>query len=85
MSEVSSRKKNGSSDVEHVSSRLIERLADAKAVSPRDLPPLGRSIDLEALDALVESANSRITVSFSIEGYEVLIGGDGTVALDPGP
>lgn len=79
MNEKSAETRNG---CRSVSDRLIEKLADARGIDPMELPPLGRAIDLEALDRLVDSANSALAVSFSVDGHDVTVGADGTVVLD---
>ena len=73
---------NRSGSSNPVSIRLIELLADAEDVDPRDLPPLGRTIDLEALNSLIESASSDLMVIFSVKGYDVIVTGNGSVVLD---
>jgi hypothetical protein len=74
---------SASGEADPVSIRVVERLADAEGLDPKDLPPLARTVDLEALDSLIESAASDTTVSFSVDGYEVTVDGEGTVSLDP--
>lgn len=51
----------------------------------RDLPPLGQAIDLEALDTLIESGSSTLTVTFTVHGYDVTVTGNGSVVLDSAP
>lgn len=65
-----------------VSLRIVEQLADAEDLDPSDIPPLGYTIDLEALDTLVESATSSLLVTFSVLGYDVIVTGNGSVVLD---
>lgn len=74
---------DGSPNGDHVSIRLVEKLAEARNLDPRDLPPLGRTIDLEALDTFIESAQSELTIEFSIQGHAVTVTGDGVITLDP--
>lgn len=69
---------------DRVSIRLVEQLADAEGLDPRDLPPLGQAIDLEALDTLIESTTSTLTVTFSVNGYDALVTSKGSVVLDSG-
>lgn len=70
---------------DRVSLRLIEQIADVEHRDPRDLPPLGQAIDLEALDTLIESGSSTLTVTFTVHGYDVIVTGNGSVVLDSAP
>lgn len=70
---------------DRVSLRLIEQVADVENRDSRDLPPLGQTIDLEALDTLIESGNSTLTVTFTVQGYDVIVTGNGSVVLDSAP
>lgn len=67
---------------DRVSHRLIELIADVEQVDPGDLSPISRTIDLEALDTLIESANDALTVKFTVHGYDVIVTGNGSVVLD---
>lgn len=70
---------------DRVSLRLIEQVADVENRDSRDLPPLGQAIDLEALDTLIESGSSTLTVTFTVHGYDVIVTGNGSVVLDSAP
>lgn len=70
---------------DRVSLRLIEQIADVENRDSRDLPPLGQAIDLEALDTLIESGSSTLTVTFTVHGYDVIVTGNGSVVLDSAP
>lgn len=76
---------NASGMGDSVSIRVVNQLADAQGLDPKDLPPLTHTIDLEALDTLIDSVPSDATVSFSVDGYDVTVTGDGTVNLDSLP
>lgn len=76
---------NASGTGDSVSIRVVDQLADAQGLDPKDLPPLTHTIDLEALDTLIDSVPSDATVSFSVDGYDVTVTGDGTVNLDSLP
>lgn len=76
---------NASGMGDPVSIRVVNQLADAQGLDPKDLPPLTHTIDLEALDTLIDSVPSDATVSFSVDGYDVTVTGDGTVNLDSLP
>jgi hypothetical protein len=75
----------GSGSSDPVSIRVVTQLADAQGLDPRDLPPLGPVIDLEALDRLVDSTTTDVTVSFSVDGYDVTVSNDGTITLESSP
>lgn len=70
---------------DRVSLRLIEQVADVEHRDSRDLPPLGQAIDLEALDTLIESGSSTLTVTFTVDGYDVIVTGNRSVVLDSAP
>lgn len=67
---------------DRVSLRLIKQVADVEQVDPGDLPPLGRTLDLDALDILIESASETLTVTFTVHGYDVIVTGNGSIVLD---
>lgn len=63
---------------------VIDALADHVGVDPTALtPPLGAAVDPDALNALVERADTAdaVAVSFDYEGHEVVVRGDGRVAV----
>lgn len=70
---------------DHVILQVVERIALAEGLDPSDLPPLFPVIDLEALATFIESAPPDTTVSFSVDGYDIEVSGDGTVCLDSTP
>ncbi|MCU4744539.1 HalOD1 output domain-containing protein [Natronoglomus mannanivorans] len=67
--------------------RVLKKVADAEDVHPADLsPPLAAIVDPTALNHLFESTadddSSRSgCVSFSYQGYEVVVSSDDTVEL----
>lgn len=67
---------------EAVSTRVICEVAEEKHVDPADLPPLGRVIDADAIDALFEDGRSTADceISFSYAGCRIRIR-DGTVTV----
>lgn len=72
--------------VGNASESIISAVANAKAVSPLDLPPLYSSIDPDALDAFVASLNDTRgeregAVTFEYDSYEVTVTGNGDVSL----
>jgi len=63
---------------------VIDALADHAGVDPTALtPPLAAAVDPDALNALVERADTAdaVAVSFDYEGHEVVVRGDGRVAV----
>jgi hypothetical protein len=70
---------------DRVTLQVVERIAFAEGLDPSDLPPLFPVIDLEALATFIESAPPDTTVSFSVDGYDIEVSGDGTVCLDCTP
>lgn len=67
---------------ESASESIVTAVADAKDVSPMDLPPLYSSIDPDALDSLVGSPDAtrgepEVSVTLTYDSYEVTVVGDG--------
>jgi len=58
---------------------VVDAVAAATGRDPTDLPPLHRSIDTDALDALTTDDGTTLAVSFSYAGTDVLLGSDGVV------
>lgn len=64
------------------STTVVEAVAAAERVDPVNVPvPLYESIDPEALDAVVASADD-VTIRFSYLGYVVTVDDEGNVSLD---
>lgn len=64
------------------STAVVDEIASAEDVSPPNVPvPLYDSVDPDALDALVSSADD-VSVTFSYFGYQVTVDGDGDVSLE---
>ena len=67
---------------------VVRTVAIAADAEPTEIEPIFRSIDPDALDALVGSAgdgsrSAPVTVSFSFVGHDVTVGSDGTVEVWP--
>lgn len=63
---------------------IVQALAVVEDTVPQSLPPLGDSIDLEALEKLVQRADETgeyIEVTFPFESYQVVVRTGGTVLL----
>lgn len=67
-----------------ISVEIVERIASLEGVDPTDLDvPLYDVIDPDALETLVEGArDGTFEVAFSYYEYDVVVDGDGTVAVD---
>lgn len=64
-----------------LSLKVIEAVAEARGVDPAALsPPLHSVIDLEALDAVFEDADGKVT--FEYDGDAVTVDGNGTVSVE---
>jgi hypothetical protein len=61
--------------------RLTQDVATRKGVDPVALQPINDFIDPDALDALIQSADERLTIQFSYVGYTVTVSGDGSVRV----
>lgn len=60
---------------------LIRAVAVATNEEPTGLPPLGRVVDPDALDACADADRAPVTVRFSYAGYRVVVSTDGAIGL----
>lgn len=65
---------------------VVEEVASAEGVNPDELPPLGGTLDADALDRFVASLDARKTatseaVTFRYAGYRVAVSPDGDVSV----
>lgn len=60
--------------------RITETIAKSSDVDPLSLPPLERSVDTDALAALVDSDGLE-DITFSYQGHIVTVDGDGHVHI----
>lgn len=71
----------------YISETVVTTVAEAKGVDPLDLEPLYSVIDPDALNSMfrpsVGSPPASIELNFSMAGCEVVIRGDGEVAVTP--
>lgn len=76
----------GSDHHNHVSERILERIADESGRSPTDLDPLYDVVDPDALDCLFASTTSANRsegrVTFDYHGYTVTVHGDGRLDIE---
>lgn len=65
------------------STRVAYRLAEESGQEVKEIPPLARSIDPEALDAIFETRSAGdASVTFRHEGYTVTVTGDEDVVVE---
>lgn len=62
---------------------VVTRVAEAEGTAPTELPPLGRTVDLDSLEGLFRRSSTSLHVRFVYLGRTIEIGPDGTVRLDP--
>jgi hypothetical protein len=62
---------------------VVEAVAAAREAEMVEMPPLQRSVDMDALDALLESAprGQDVRVSFMYDGVPVTVDGAGRVEV----
>ncbi|MFB6129628.1 MAG: HalOD1 output domain-containing protein [Salinigranum sp.] len=72
---------------EPVSAVVVSAAAALRGVEPDELDPLSRFVDPDALDNLFcaarDSATADLRVEFTFSGCEVVVDGDGRVAVAP--
>jgi hypothetical protein len=79
---VLSDRTGDSHDAERPSLAAVRTIADHDGVDLTELPPLGRAVDPDALDAVLESPSKGgepVSVSFQYAGYEVTLRSDAEV------
>lgn len=59
---------------EQPSTAVVFAVADALGRDELDLPPLGDAVDPDALNALLPTASSDVTVTFRYAGFEIDVG-----------
>lgn len=65
---------------------IAERIAEREGLTSINLqPPLYESVDTDALEALLDSSNDAISVSFTYQGYAVHVDGTGSVRISDPP
>jgi hypothetical protein len=67
----------------HPTVTLVEAVAAATDRTTTDLPSLYRSIDPDALDALVTAGPPAVTVAFQYADVAVSVTGNGTIEIRP--
>ncbi|MXR40126.1 hypothetical protein GRX01_01970 [Halobaculum sp. WSA2] len=62
---------------------IVSAVSEATGLPSTRLPPLQRSVDVDALEALVSGdASSSLRIEFEYAGVVVSVGRDGVIALD---
>lgn len=62
---------------------VVMVVAAREDADPTELsPPLNDVVDPDALDAVLDGADADTAVSFTYQGYEVEVRGDGRVVLE---
>lgn len=77
----------GTAHVEDVINKVVNKIAEVEGVDPLELtPPLYEVIDPDALCQILATTSTagRMNgqVTFSYTGYEVVVGGDGSVSVE---
>lgn len=64
---------------------VVEAVADASGKDPISLPPLQQSVDVDAMNELLGTADdsTEIVLSISYADHVVVIDGDGTISVGP--
>lgn len=85
MDTISRPNTDNSCTVCSVSHRVVRQIATTRDRSITELPPLYETIDPDALDELVESADTNSTpfsLTFRYAGRRVTVAGSGTIHVD---
>jgi hypothetical protein len=80
-------------DYDHASTAIVEAMAAATGQDVIDLPPLQESVDVDALETLVQQGNGEsnpqgatpvggpVEVTFEYHGYTVVVASDRSLVL----
>ncbi|WP_144797540.1 HalOD1 output domain-containing protein [Halorubrum depositum] len=60
---------------------IVGRIADRESKDEAELPPIGSTVDCDALVCLIESMDSG-EVIFHYEGYQVTVTADSEIAIE---
>ncbi|WP_226021653.1 HalOD1 output domain-containing protein [Halomicrobium salinisoli] len=71
-------------DSQPITQRTVQAVANQTGKHPLELPPLGRSIDVDTLNDLEDIA-ADTTVQFSYAGHTVTVRDDAEVDVRPTP
>jgi len=62
---------------------LVYALSSLTGDDPKEMSPLGYTVDPDALHAHVQSGNEDATFSFEFHGHRVAVSGDGQMRFTP--
>lgn len=62
---------------------IVEAVADVTGTEPMALPPLQQSIDVDAMNALLRTADDELVLSIAYADRVVVIDGGGTISVGP--
>ncbi len=60
--------------------RILEEVSAIERVDPLELPPLGETVDTDALETLLDS-ETHVAVTFEYAGHRVHADSDGTLTV----
>lgn len=62
---------------------IVETIAEIKAIDPFAMEPLGNTIDMNAIDEIIQASidGHPLQTTFSVEGYQVTIQSEGVIEL----
>ncbi|WP_225336477.1 HalOD1 output domain-containing protein [Halomicrobium urmianum] len=67
-------------DRQPITQRVVRAVASQTESDPLELPPLGRAVDVDALDK-VEEISGETTVQFDYAGHTITVHDDETIDL----
>lgn len=62
---------------------VVQAVAACTGRDVTDLRPLATTIDTDSLNRLLTLGDANVSVSFTYEGYDVRVSGDGHVTVSP--
>lgn len=65
----------------NLSQRLLSSIADEEGVPPYDLPPLGETIDIEALEAFLGASNGSAKATFRYLRRRITVEANGRITV----
>lgn len=64
-----------------LTTRIVSAVSTARGVDPLSLPPLGETVDFDALEAFVDGVDVPMAVSFTHRDLRVRVESDGRVTV----
>ncbi len=65
--------------------RIAETLAAAESVDIADLPPIGTVVDIEALEAFLDSCDGEAWATFTYYDWQIKVTAEGRITLSESP